>query len=545
MNDLFGVWAADGPRTVAIHADLRLDNRNELVAGLSLPSTVTDADLLRSAWARWGDELGRHLLGDFAFALVDLAEKELVIVRDAFGVKPLYFAQQGEKIAFASHVRTLLERAHIEVRPDEAAIVDYIGGFPRDEERTAIAAIRRIPPAHCFRFARGRLRRYEWWRADAVPETRLPTREHTVAFRAELERAVESRLPERGRVGVLLSGGLDSSSIACIAARAIARRGETLEAFSAVFANGEADERSFQRSVVSSTRAHAVDVDVGRSAPGELGSVLHRFGEPTLVGGHWLVEPLLDEAKARGVTVLLTGVDGDRVVSHGRGWLEELAARGDYLALRAEVKARGLTGLGAGRAILTKALAGVAPLVTNAVVRARRRWVDRRKLEMKVFSRDVLSRTRSFERWLDDERVPRSAREHHVRALGRSDRASDVEVFPPLLDKTLDVRHPFYDRRLVELCVSLPGNQKLHAGQSRFVLREAMRGIVPETVRARPTKAYFDAPFASWAAKAIAENTNDFTILSPYLDPSKVPSLPMDAVWRCMVVSAWLRGIES
>lgn len=535
---------ADREPHVLGDGELALLGRVAVGSDAMLVADADDAEQLLGFLERQGEQGMGQLDGDFALAFWSARDRRLLLARDAMGQKPLYYTELEHGVAFASDLGALLALRELSCEPDERMIVDYIGGFPEDEQRTAYARIQRLPPATLMEISRERTRVQEYWRPDSERELHLGSdAEYAEAFRAELSRAIESRLPGAGGCAVLLSGGLDSSSIACVAQGLLAARGQRLTTISAAFTD-ECDEGRYQREVIERTGSDHVSIAMDQAMSGtNLREALGVFRDPVPVGDHWMAWPLLEAVAERGIRVALTGVDGDRVVSHGQGRLQELVLTGDYATLWRELRPASVRRV-ASLLLATRLPRSAVKAIDGFLGRAER---DHRAA-LELIRPELIGRTGARERLAEARSRPRSAREAHVRALLRSDRTSDLDLFHPLGRKLgVEVRHPFFDRRLVELCVSLPASQKLRNGVSRLVLREAMRGVLPELVRTRRSKAFFDAPFARWVNRVRRTNSRDFKNLDRFVDVARLRNearrLPVDLFWRCMVVSAWLEGL--
>src|SRR3989441_814506 len=208
-------------------ADARIDNREELCSLLCAPSTVTDADLILQAYARWGERCPEHLLGDFAFALWDARRGLLFCARDHFGVKPFYYHHRpGRLFAFASEIKGLLVLSDVPRRLNETRVADYLVPLLEDKEITFYEEIVRLPPAHRMVVTREGVRIDQYWTLDPEREIRMKSdAEYAAAFREIFTEAVRCRLRSAFPVGSMLSGGLDSSSIACVPRELLAEDG--------------------------------------------------------------------------------------------------------------------------------------------------------------------------------------------------------------------------------------------------------------------------------------------------------------------------------
>ena len=188
----------------------------------------TDCELVARAWARWGAACPERLLGEYAFALWDKRARTLFCARNAAGVQPFYWASTPRLLAFASTIDGVLAAPGVSDALDEAAVVTHLMRLDPHlpPPHTFFRAVRRLPPGHALTVEGATVRTVRWWRPEDAPAVRLGTgEEYAEAFRERYARAVADRVRGAGHVGVHLSGGLDSSSVAVLAARELRRRG--------------------------------------------------------------------------------------------------------------------------------------------------------------------------------------------------------------------------------------------------------------------------------------------------------------------------------
>jgi asparagine synthase (glutamine-hydrolysing) len=296
-------------------------------------------------------------------------------------------------------------------------------------------------------------------------------------------------------------------------------------------------------------------VRAGRLSPvRDLDTMLAQQDEPFYAPNLFLHEALYDAARAAGVRVLLDGLDGDTTVSHGIGYLRELAGAGRWLHLLREV--RGLSRqlkIPAWRILLAKV---VKPMLRSAVRRTTAPPVDliAPELARRVGLADRL-------RALDPARrpPPRTEREDHHRTLGMGLLPLVLEIADRAAGaRGLEPRYPFFDRRLVELCLALPGDQKLDHGWTRVVLRRAMEGVLPRSVQWRIGKTDLSPNFLRGmldgaARPAIERLLRDGAQVGPYVDlkalrtayqrarsPGGESSWPAITVWKVLTLNRWL-----
>ncbi len=549
-------------------ADARIDNRAELIAALGCSPDSTDAELIPRAYERWGERCPEHLLGDFAFALWDAPRATLFCARDHFGVKPFHYHHRpGRLLAFASEIKGLLVLADVPRRLNEARVADYLVPSLEDKVMTFYEGIERLPPAHWMTVTREGMRIEQYWALDPEREIRLTSdAEYAEAFRETFTEAVRCRLRSAFPLGSMLSGGLDSSSIVCVARQLLAENGGgSLHTFSAIFPDvPECDEREYIEAVVAGGRVepHYVRGDA-LSPVARLDEDLAHQDEPFYAPNLFLHGALYREAASQGVRVLLDGLDGDTTVSHGIGYLRELAGAGRWVRLIREV--RGLSrqlGARPRRILLEKV---VKPLLPEAVLRS---WAAVRRPGTNADSEGVIAAGFAQRIGLTDRSrtlrargraPPRTEREDHYRTLG-------LGLIPLILEVAdraahpwhLEPRYPYFDKRLVELCLALPGDQKLRHGWTRVVQRHAMERVLPPKIQWRPGKADLSANFLRGLLNEAVEGgirgvSANGAGIAGYVDLAGLRKAYERAlspggeraaltVWRVLVLNQWLEA---
>ena len=535
-------------------ADARVDNREELIANLLLHGPVgtapTDAELILHAYEAWGEDCAARIVGDFAFAIWNRRRGSLFCARDPMGVKPFYYYRSDAVFAFASEIKALFAVPGVPRRVNELQVAYYLEPFLGDREITFYEGIKRLPAAHTLAIAGSRSEPKRFWTID-VERSAPPAdnREYADAFLSVFREAVESRLRSAFPVGSTVSGGLDSSSIACVAR--LDKQRDTprvIHTFSAVFPGLPEEERRL------ADESPYIDAVVGlegfvshRVRADELSPLhdherlLRHFDEPPLGYNLYMHRALYGAAQREGVRVFLDGVDGDACVSHGYQRLSELIYRNEWDIFESEVRALAASGkdqraasarlasqfvspylealaaahdggawLRVGReasarfGLSRRRLAiryGLEPLIRNAVRRSVRSSTGNAALGSVLLHQDLAERVRGLRRNVEpapaDAAPELFARDAHRRALENPQYQSLLEV----TDHTaamygVEPRYPFFDRRLMEFCVALPSDQKLSGGWTRVVLRRAMEGILPPEVQWRPGKQDLQPNFA-------------------------------------------------
>ncbi|HEY9644110.1 MAG TPA: lasso peptide isopeptide bond-forming cyclase [Coleofasciculaceae cyanobacterium] len=525
-----------------ITADARIDNRDELALVLALPNRslekITDSEFILAAYEKWGEQCPEHLLGDFAFAIWDVQQRSLFCARDHLGVKPFYYFQSEQQFLFASEMKALLGLPQVPCRLNEVRVADYLSLMFEDKVMTTYEGILRLPPAHSLSIRPSGMRLWSYWQLDPHREIRLESDEaYAEAFRKIFTEAVRCRLRSAFPIGSHLSGGIDSSSIVCVARQLLAKaRKPLLHTFSNIFDNiPECDERSFINAVLEQGELIPHYVHADQFGPLSDVEQVWQYEEEAFLGpSHAYYWHLSSAAHQAGVRIIFDGYDGDTTVCHGFERLTELANQGQWSTFWQEAKgvARNFNTTphallrGYGLPQLPKLLQRGRWIAFTQNVRNIRRYcnVGFRTLILKYSLRplvtslwrrlrgqdhpknslDPLINPQFAQRINLDQRLCRlsppqslqTVKEAHWQGLTQG-------VIPLVLEQldryatafSLEVRHPFLDKRLIEFCLALPADQKLSHGWSRMVIRRALANVLPEQVQWRGGKADGTANF--------------------------------------------------
>ena len=505
-----------------VTADARIDNRDGLIKNLQLPvepnQAIPDSTLILRAYEKWGRDCTDHILGAFCFSIWDPREKRLFCTKDHFGIRPLYYYYDEDHLfAFASEIKALFQIRSVPQGFNQVRIAEYLRApIEEDVTRTFYEGIRRMPPAHTLDVQLDSATSNRYWALDPHQEITLSSDEaYAERFRAIFEDAVRARLRSDRPVGSMLSGGLDSSSIACQAAQILEGEGSplSLHTFSAVFDEfSESDESKYINAVLDkySERLSPHVLQVDERSPLDEWDELYRFFDGACPWGNIYIQwRLFRVAQDQGVRVILDGFDGDTTVSHGLGYFNQLREEGRWIKLVREVaayaQANGESPRGAVWSWIKSplfSLPGLAQLV-EARQFAKEYFGDRsgepRESSEPVWRR-ALSKTLlhdiSPHIEKNESSKPPTQREHQYQSIVRP-------VMTHILDghsyitpsSAVTLRYPFYDKRLVEFCLALPPEQKLRRGWSRLILRNGMQGVLPSAIQWREGKGHLNHGF--------------------------------------------------
>jgi len=565
-------------------ADARLDDRDALHARLGRPAgTASDAELILLAYERWGTECAAQLVGDFAFAVWNERTRTLVCVRDPMGVRPLYLHRGREFFAFASEAKALFTLPEVPRRLSDEQVALFLEAELHDRTTTMFDGIERLPAAHTIQVTPERATAVEYWRPDPHRAVGCSSPgEYVDAFRSIFVAAVADRMRDASAVGTTLSGGLDSSSVTCVAADHARTTGTAVHSFSLVFDGLDAadfrlsDERTYMDDVIARGGLHPHFVRGDALSPlGGIDRTLWHLDEPHFAPNLYLHQGMFAAARENGVGVLLDGFDGDSTVSHGFGRLTGLARAGDWDAFEREARAfaahRGIAPARLldeyGRPHLAELARTGRPLrwMRTAATLRRRFQLSGRELVVRDGLRPL--RARLGRRTPDgtqpassilradvyraiapalprDEDGVRSEAELHVSGLTQPLYQLTLEI----ADKAsrafgLEARYPFFDRRLIDFCVAVPESLKFADGWPRHLFRRAMEGILPPAVQWRATKASlapnFHRAIRSTDRRCLESLVDDAERLARWIDPRALRA----TFDRYVQASAW-RGRE-
>lgn len=575
---------------LVITADARLDNRQELMALLEVPggraAEIGDGELILEAYARWGEGCVEKLLGDFAFAIWDAGRRILFCARDHFGVKPFYYHLAADKaFLFASEMKALFSLPETPRRINKERIGDYLADVFSDSESTFYCDIKRLPPAHCFTVSPRGVRARRYWALDPERETRLATNnEYAEAFRELFTEAVRCRLRTAGPMGSMLSGGLDSSSITCVARNLLADTSAPLKTFSAFFdAVPECDERAFINLVLDRNGLDPHFIEGNQHAPfSNLRRIEWHADQPAYGPNCDMVWSIYESAHAQGVRILLDGHDGDTTVSYGDRYLHELARNGRWISLTSELRAlarhdgssvweslRNFAWHYRGKSFVNKhrPLRGARRLWRGLTRRAngdREASTNTSRWEhmLNAGLADEINMADRYRAWRQTiSQTAATEREAHFRMLSHPMQALALELHDGFAAAfQVEKRYPFWDKRLVEFCLSLPSQQKLNQGWTRVVMRRAMEGILPPVIQWRNDKTNF-VPSLAYGIRTFERDALDEVIvrnpgpIQEYVNVNELRharnrfidgcaenrSADLFAIWKTVSLALWLQ----
>lgn len=539
--------SSDG--AVVLVYDGRIDNREELLPRLraehGLDESLSDGMLLLRAYERWGDEFLVDFAGDFAVVLWDARRRALVFARDQLGQRPLFYAFTPRGgLVVASEAEMVLHRTGRPAELDGEFLTDWLSGRDPSPEATQFRHVRALPPAGIGVYDASGLRTRSYWDLRGVRPLRYRrTSDYADHFNAVFDRVLRSKTQSSGTLGVTLSGGLDSSAVSASACRVSELRGYMYYDPE----HAEMDERPYARAAAEALGIPLCEIPLD----GDLSPLPPFATTDPCTPPQWPAwERLLDRAAADGVRVLLTGDGGDEVCGGDIAYLARLAARLRLRSLWRELQDWNRE-VNASRARLIRHHT-LLPLLPGPIGRRLNRdactsppW-----LVMPAVATD------NGGSGLAGLRPPACAPQSFG-AYGHPVAGPAAWVARHLATaRGIELRHPFWDVRLVQLAAAIPDEVKLRPGRNKVILRESLTGRLPAAVAERRTKPSWTPVQQAWLTGPGRERVADL-LDHPRLaaEGYVVPRVLQDGwnrylagqpgcshvLWRALAAEHWLR----
>ena len=476
----------------------------------------TDTEVLLTAWAHMGSDCLRLLEGMFAFAVFDREEQTVTLVRDPFGIKPLFFKKAADgSLYFSSEIPSLLkmlsERPHMNVQ----RVVDYLQwGLYDESHETFIDGIEQLLPGHLMAFdlTTSSIRKLESYWSPSIVTADVSFSDASNHIRELFLDSVRRNLIADVPVGVALSGGIDSSSIAGAIKHLDSAR--PFYAFSYIAEGQPFSELEWTKKAIQDSRAHLHQITVSDNDLAEdLDELIIAQGEPfgsTSIYAQWRV---FREVRKDGIVVTLDGQGADEIFAGYEGYpsarLRSLIKAGQIKQAAEFLRAWSAWPGRSRMSALTGVLAQASPNTVYSLMRMissvegipdlNKSALKDHQIDMEFPRRVLVDRTTPTVSYLKEE-LRSIYRYRGLPALLRhGDRNS--------MSASVESRVPFLDRNLVEFSLSLPENFLISDnGESKSVFRAAMRGIVPDSILDRRDKIGFETPQRIWIDKVLGQH---------------------------------------
>jgi asparagine synthase (glutamine-hydrolysing) len=542
----------DGSVQVVFNGEIYNHNelRRDLMAAGHVFRTHCDTETLVHLYEEHGDRMVEQLRGMFAFAIWDLRQERLLIARDRLGQKPLSYWEADGGLAFCSELRSLLALDRFPARIDREAVGAFLSlGYVPDPQ-SIFTGVRKLPPGHLMTWSRAEGVRVERYWSPVRPEIRIDEQEAVLEIRRLLESAVSSHLESEVPLGAFLSGGLDSSTVVALMARAGGRQVRT---FAIGFDEGSFNEAPHAAAVARALGTDHTELIVRPDVESLFDGLVAAFDEP-FADSSAVPTYLVAQLAKRQVTVALSGDGGDELFGGYTRYAQTLARR--ELPAPARAVLRGVAG----------ALPHMVPGRNRLYDMGRTREGQYANTvafpagysEGGVMQADIAGRVGSLDGLLRGQ-----FEESRDRDFGTQMTMVDLLTYLPgdiltKVDRTsmavsLEARVPLLDHPLVEFAASLPSELKYRDGRGKHVFRQAITPIVPQIVLDKP-KQGFAVPLARWFRGPLRHHVERLSEpTSPiyeFVRPDAVRRLASEhqmrrrdhsmQLWRILVLDLWL-----
>ncbi|WP_170272132.1 asparagine synthase-related protein [Clostridium tarantellae] len=499
----------DEIKGLIITADAIIDNREELFLKFNIDKgeNVSDSELILKAYKKWGENCPKYLIGDFSFAIWNEKKQELFCARDYVGSRSFYYSYSEDNISFSTLMKPLFETLNGSPTLNKQWIADFLSletiAHEIDCEKTIYNDIYELPPASIMIVNKSELAIKQYWSPLNLEEIKYNTdKEYENAFNNIFQEAVRCRLRTKNSVGIMVSGGLDSGSVASVAADILSKANKELKAYTSVpvksFKNVFnkrtviADEREYVQAIVDKYKNININYisAEGTNCYKEMGNFIEIMEQPYkfIENSQW-VDEIYKESAKDNCSVLLSGSFGNFSISYGHIYthLKTLFDEGKLIKFLKEAKEYGernklpfkYLSKEVGRIICPYKIRKIVSdfLVENDILEGslvNKDFAKEWKIHNRFITNEYNEKPKKF-RNLEEMRVEMSKPEGftHTAAI-----ETKFSLYYGIIS-----RDPTRDKRVIEFCYSLPTTQMVKGNEQRSLIRRSMEGVLPDKVR--------------------------------------------------------------
>jgi asparagine synthase (glutamine-hydrolysing) len=479
---------------LTITADARIDNRNDLAIELDIEDNekISDSYFILKSYEKWGENCPKHLLGDFVFVIWDNNENKLFCARDHMGVKPFYYYLNKNIFVFSTEIKALFRLSEVPKELNEKKLALYLNRDILDKENTFYKDIKSLPGAHSLIITSKELKKEIYWKLDPSLNIEMNSEEeYANTFREIFAEAVRCRLRSYYPIGFELSGGLDSSSIVCIAKKILTRQDENLEinTFSRVYNEiPESDESFYIQKVIETGNINPTFLNGDELSPlKDIENILWHQDQPFFSPNMTAQMNSYNNMNDKGIRILLSGEGGDEIVSSLGYYLRELLLNFNWGIFIQELDGNS-----------KKFDQNKYKIFINEIIFPSTPYFIKKLIKI-LFNKNPNILNEDFLKsidWHDEKDIfldhlgKLNTKDYHYFSInnplsqtifGIIDRSASIS--------NIEERFPFYDKRIVEFCYSLPIEMKIKYGWERYIMRLAMQDILPKEIQWRKQKA--------------------------------------------------------
>ena len=559
---------------LVITADARIDNRKELSEEMDIENheDISDSYFILKAYEKWGEKCLEHLLGDFAFAIWNKNEEKLFCARDHIGVKPFYYYLSDDLFAFATEIKALFTIEEIPMEINEEKIAFHLLAMNLDKILTFYKNINALTAAHYLKINQVQNKITKYWELDPKSELILDSDEDYInAFRDVFRKAIDCRLRSALPIGFQLSGGLDSSSVVCMAKKILDddknnnSNSNRINTFSYVFDEfPQVDESQYINKVVNTggIESHLLQCD-HISPLQEMEKIFWHQEQPFHSVTTSISCKLFKKMYNNNIRVALTGHGGDEVIYYGPKCISDFAYNLQCKTFIREVYHYSKNyDKNIFKYVLNNVFFPLIPEHIKRKIRSLRRVLYHDNTDYLILNKNFAKQF-GGEKYLKElDKQPlnvKTSKEFHYALISSFSNQSILE----LLDRNaagsyIEPRYPFFDKRVIEFCYAIPAEMKFKFGWNRYILRAGMENILPKEIQWRLHKnyftTYFQKNFLFFENNLLEVMLNDGIILEKYVDLNTLNiiykeyisgnvSSSMD-LWFVTILYIWLKEIK-
>jgi asparagine synthase (glutamine-hydrolysing) len=516
---------SSGPLTIVFNGEIYnyIELRQTLIGLGHRFQTSSDTEVILKTYAEYGLDCVKHLNGMFAFLIYDRDKKQVALARDHFGIKPLYYYKDDDRIITASEIKAILEHPAVTAEPDYEAICDYITYQYVFNSSTLFKNIYKLPPGHLqvIDLSSGSVSTQQYWDPSFKIDT-FHTEEYFIhTLRQLLEDTINIQLRSDVPLGTYLSGGIDSSLVTLMAS---SRYGGKIESFNGAFKEGpQFDESSYARTV-----AEVCGAEIHQIYPSEddfvdsLPKLVYHMDEPA-AGPGLFPQYMVSKLASENVKVVLGGQGGDEIFG---GYTRFVIAY-----LEQAIKGAIFETTEEGEHIVSlKSILPNLQYIKQYVPMLQRFWsrdlfesmdwryfclIDRSEGSLNLYSDDFCNGYRSqkiFERFQKMFNHPDTL--SYYNKMVHFDMVASLPALLQVEDRvsmavSLESRVPLLDKRIVELVTSMPPRMKFKGAEMKYILKRAVGELLPPEILNRKEKMGFPVPLHIWAKNRAGEFFKD------------------------------------
>ncbi|MFK8046814.1 MAG: asparagine synthetase B [Halioglobus sp.] len=517
----------------------RLDNRSELGSSLGISdaalNTLVDTALILEAYRKWEEACVDHLLGDFAFSIIDSASGDLFCARDHLGIAPFYYFLSEQHFIFADNIRQLIADQLVPAVLDDNAVCCYLrDGEFYHREKTFYRHIKKLPPGHVMKIESAESFSYPYWSLEncgAVSSVSQQShQECSDQLRKLMVQAIATRIPEKKPFGLHLSGGLDSSGIAAICRTDLKNEPPNVHAYTWNFQARDEREQSLDEvsSVVSVAEHLELPLHYSSMSVEQLHALLCTrniaLGDTTDCWSEWSVR---DRAIGDGVTTILSGWGGDQFISHhGTHRYAELVTAGKPVQSLLEI----WRAVKPSRRPLRRFFSVTRRLVLSPIFTALFRRVPSRSSYLMAARPEIQALATELPSEIEGN-ITLSIRGDQLDAGNNLHLLNRVESWSAACEgKNLSYTYPLLDKRVVEFAVGMASQHYCSNGVTRYSFREAIKDLLPEeivysTSKFEPRRAQRDLSMCIAAIDQWKKGRSEAKEINRFIDDEKLHRL--------------------